>query len=95
LIKIVKHRQALAISAIIFGNIILHLILDSIVGDIAWLYPLSDKQFALFTVPAKYTFWIWSFVLHWTFLFEICVLIAAGILFSRERKRGSGGRATS
>ncbi len=32
-----------------------YLILDSVAGDIRWLWPLSDKGFHLVTVPASHT----------------------------------------
>jgi hypothetical protein len=54
-----------------FINIFLHLLLDSIVGDIWWLAPWLDKPFSLFTVPAAYQPWWLSFILHWSFGLEL------------------------
>ncbi|WP_137938362.1 metal-dependent hydrolase [Chitinivorax sp. B] len=66
------------------ANIWLHLLLDSIVGDIWWLYPLINQPFALFTVPATHANWIWSFVLHWSFALEIVVIVWAGWVWYRQ-----------
>lgn len=55
----------------------LHLVLDSIVGKIAWFYPLSDTYYHLFHVPSVYSWWVANYLLHWTFLFEIGLCIAA------------------
>ena len=63
------HRTALVFSA----AILLHLILDSISGGIMWAAPFSDHLFALVTVPAAYSHWVISFILHWTFLAELVV----------------------
>jgi len=32
---------------------VLHMALDSVVGDIWWLAPFVDRPYALFTVPAR------------------------------------------
>jgi inner membrane protein len=53
------------------------MLLDSIVGDIWWFAPFVDKSFALFTVPALYHPWWLNFVLHWTFLLELLILLWA------------------
>lgn len=78
-------KKALIIPAIIFfTNIFLHLILDTIVGKIEWLFPLSTKPYYLFEVPSIYNFWVYNFFLHWTFLFEIAVIIGAIYLIIRK-----------
>ena len=69
---------------IVLTNLALHFALDSIVGGISWLYPFIDYDLSLFTVPATHDFWVWSFVFHWTFLLEIAVIVAAGILLCKE-----------
>lgn len=81
-----KNKNILVLTTIIFSNIILHFALDSIVGGIAWLYPFIDYDLFLFTVPATHDFWVWSFVFHWTFLFEVAVIIAAAYLLYRDIK---------
>jgi inner membrane protein len=57
--------------------IFLHLFLDTIVGKVRWLYPISSRDFFLFKVPAVHGWYVWNFFLHWTFLFEIFAWIAA------------------
>ena len=64
-----------------------HLLLDSIVGDIWWLAPFVDKPFALATVPALYKPWWLSFILHWSFALELLVILWAGILWRRIPRR--------
>lgn len=53
-----------------------HLLLDTIVGDIWWLYPYVDTPFALFVVPSLYRPWWLNFVLHWSFMVEVAVTAA-------------------
>jgi len=58
-------------------NILLHLLLDSVVGDIRWLAPFSSQSFSLFEVPALHDYWVYNFVFHWTFLLEVSIVVAA------------------
>jgi inner membrane protein len=73
--------------ALIFSlNGLLHLLLDSIVGDIWWLAPWVDRAYALFTVPARVSPWWLNFLLHWTFALEIGVVLWALMLFKQKRR---------
>lgn len=71
------------------GGVFLHLALDTPFAGIAWLYPLSDYNFYLIPVPATRSWWVLSFVFHWSFLFEIAICLAAAILYFRRRKTKS------
>ncbi|MES9940433.1 MAG: metal-dependent hydrolase [Candidatus Thiodiazotropha sp. 6PLUC2] len=55
----------------------IHLLLDSVVGNIYWLAPFSDRAYALHGVVSYYTPWWLNFVLHWTFLFELIIVALA------------------
>ncbi|MEL7258495.1 MAG: metal-dependent hydrolase [Pseudomonadota bacterium] len=68
-----------------FAGILVHLLLDTIAGDVKWLWPLSDRFFHLFTVPATYENWILNFVLHPVFLLEILIWVVALGLWWRNR----------
>ena len=59
----------------LFTAVMSHLILDSVAGDIRWLWPFSDEGFQLVTVPTTHTKWYMSFFHHWTFKLEICISI--------------------
>lgn len=85
----VKKKEYYVLALIFFANVFLHLFLDTIVGKIEWLYPFSEHSYFFFEVPARYSFWVWNFVFHWTFLFEIAVIIWAAFLFLKERKKDS------
>jgi len=69
-----KQKQYLTAAIIFFANIFLHLVLDTVVGRIEWLFPLSKASYYLFTVPVKYNFWAYNFIFHWSFLLEIGIL---------------------
>jgi len=43
---------------------LLHLVLDSFVGDIWWFAPFIDRPFAMFVVPAVFNPWWLNFLLH-------------------------------
>lgn len=63
----------------------LHMLLDSIVGDIWWFAPFIDKSYSLFTVPALYKPWWLNFIFHWSFLLELVILFMAIILWFRNK----------
>ena len=72
----------------LFGslNVLGHLVLDTVVGKIRWIYPLSDTDVVFFHVTARYDWWIWNLVFHWTFVFELALVVYAGYLFVKRRK---------
>lgn len=70
LIYLFKKPQYKLPAFIFFAGIFLHLFLDTLVGNILWLYPFSDHLFALFEVPAVYDFWVYNFIFHWTFFWN-------------------------
>jgi inner membrane protein len=81
-----KQKKLQIILVLLSANLLLHLILDIMCGSILWLYPFSGKTFTFVTVPAIHQWWVWNFILHWTFLIEIIITsFAAYVLFkSRE-----------
>ncbi len=72
--------------------LMLHMVLDSIAAEIAWFRPFADHEINLVHVPARYGWWVWNFVLHWTFLLEIAIIAAAGIALWRDGKARSVAR---
>lgn len=66
---------------------ILHLVLDSIAGKIAWLWPLSDTALPLVVVQPTHSHWILSFMSHWTFQVEIVLVLAALIGVWRANRK--------
>ena len=89
-----RRLEALLAWLVFHLNILLHLVLDSVVGHVLWFYPLSDRTVVLFDVPTVHGWWVWNFVLHWTFLFELAICVAAAMLALRRRlataKAGDG-----
>ncbi|MCU7920528.1 MAG: metal-dependent hydrolase [Candidatus Thiodiazotropha sp. (ex Epidulcina cf. delphinae)] len=83
------HRLALnksrTILAIVFSaGGFMHLLLDTIVGDIWWLAPFLNQPYAMFTVPALYTPWWLNFILHWSFALELLLTLWAIVLWRRK-----------
>ena len=74
-----------------FAAVILHLALDSIAAEIYWLAPFSYKYINLVHIPAKYSWWVYNFILHWTFAIEmiICLMAVVLLIFSRKRRVGN------
>ncbi len=80
-----KQKELHKLSIIFFANIFLHLFLDTVVGQIEWLYPFSEQSYYLFYVPSVYNFWVYNFIFHWTFLFEIGLIICFFYLLFKEK----------
>lgn len=72
--------------AVFLSAIFLHLTLDSVAGGITWGWPVSQQRFSLIEVPARFDWWVWSFVLHWSFLFEIAICLWAAREFQLLRR---------
>ena len=69
------------------AGILSHLLLDSIVGEIYWLVPLSYEPFSMFTVHPRYSPWFLNYVMHWTFGLELALICAAATLAYRDLRR--------
>lgn len=76
-----RHSKVAALSLVFCVGGVLHLILDSFVGDIWWLAPFIDKPYAVFTVPAMFQPWWLSFILHWSFAVELAICIWAFCIY--------------
>lgn len=71
---------------------LLHIILDTFVGDIWWLAPFVDQPCVLFTVPARFEPWWLNFILHWSFAVELAICLLALFLY-RGRLRPHSGKS--
>lgn len=69
-----------------FLGTILHLGLDSIASHVFWLKPFAEGRVGLLVVPASFSNWIWSFVFHWSFLFEVIIWIAAIWIYLSDKE---------
>jgi inner membrane protein len=85
--RILRSRTLSVFVVSLVAGTVLHLLLDTPFGGVAWLYPFSSHLYHWVTIPATRSWWVWSFVLHWTFLFEIGICLWAAVLFFRRRVR--------
>jgi len=72
------------ISLIFSLNGFIHMLLDSIVGDIWWFAPFIDKPFAFATVQAVYKPWWLNFLFHWSFALELAIVLWALYLWRQD-----------
>ena len=72
---------------------VLHLLLDSVVGEVQWLAPFSDRFYSLFHVRAVFKPWWLNFALHWSFALEIAICLWALWLYRQRRRDGIAGGA--
>ena len=85
------HARRYAALAVMFAaNGLIHMVLDTVVGNIWWLAPFVDQPFALFTVTARYTPWWLNFIVHWTFAFELAIIAWAIYLWRRTPAPAKG-----
>ncbi|MBI4803267.1 MAG: metal-dependent hydrolase [Elusimicrobia bacterium] len=84
-----RRRDVVRLSWFLTG-VLLHLFLDTIAGKIDWLYPFSEHSFAFVEVPAKYGWWVWNFIFHWTFCLEIALLVWAIVILIRPGQDSYG-----
>ena len=89
--SIKKGSTAACLSFVFLLGCILHLVLDSLVGDIPWLAPFSMKFYALATVEAVHKPWWLNFLLHWSFAAEVIIIVAAVIVFIKRRREKRQG----
>lgn len=61
----------------------IHLVLDTLVGDIWWFAPFVDRPYVFFTVAAIHEPWWLNFVLHWSFALELLLVVAALVMWRR------------
>lgn len=83
----VLKRRWLLPAALGFVAILLHLVLDTLVGSIMWQWPFSREFFQLAVVQPTHRHWILSFMFHWSFLAELLICALAAILYLRKRTR--------
>jgi len=71
---------------------LLHLGLDSFVGDIWWLAPIVNRPYAMFVVPALFRPWWVNFILHWSFAVELVICIWSLIIYKRRSRANNSIR---
>lgn len=87
ILLLIFKRRYLPILSIFAFNIFAHLIADSVVGDVWWLYPFIDEPYAFFTVTARYSPWWLNFIWHWSFLIELAIVFSAIYLLIKSIKQ--------
>ena len=76
-----KQSKAAALSLVVCLGGVLHVVLDSFVGDIWWFAPFVDRPYAMFTVPARFNPWWLNFILHWSFAVELAICTWALLIY--------------
>jgi hypothetical protein len=82
-------KRLAALATIFSLNGLVHMLLDSIVGDIWWFAPFIDRPFSLFSVPALYKPWWLNFLFNWSFALELVIVALAVYIWRRGDDAGS------
>lgn len=84
-LAMVFHKRRLLLPiGIVLANGLLHMLLDTVVGGIYWLAPFSDAMLLFFNIPARHSWWVGNFILHWTFVLELLIVLAAYLQWKRR-----------
>ncbi|MEZ5686655.1 MAG: metal-dependent hydrolase [Paracoccaceae bacterium] len=93
--RLKKWRRAEPFIGVALLCLLLHMLLDTVAAEIGWLRPFSAIEWNLIKVPARFDWWVWSFVFHWTFLLELAIISAAAVALRQDlRARGVTRRLT-
>lgn len=84
--RLARRQSAEPFIGVALSCVLLHMVLDSVAAGITWLGPFAPYEVNLVRVPARYGWWVWNFVLHWTFLLEIAIIAVAGVTLCRDRR---------
>lgn len=82
----IRSRLLIAVCLVFYANVFLHLVLDTVAGQMFWLYPFDETSFVLVDVPAQHDWWVSNFVLHWSFGLELLICLWALAVHVRSRR---------
>lgn len=85
--RVSRYCKAASLSLVFAAGGVLHLILDSFVGDIWWFAPFGKNPYAMFTVPALFKPWWLNFFFHWSFAVELVMCLWALTVYRRRSNR--------
>ena len=80
-------KERLILSTLFIINVFGHLILDTVVGGIMWLSPLSSIYNRLFIIESRFDWWVLNYIISWTFLIELGIILVGLVLYVRNRER--------
>jgi len=82
-----RRSKAALVLVLVAACALVHLVMDTVVGDIWWLAPFVDRPYVLFHVQPRFTPWWLNFVLHWSFMAELALTAWAIALYRRRARR--------
>jgi inner membrane protein len=82
--RLIHNSPSVLLGVVFSAAGLMHIVLDSIVGDILWFAPFTNESFALFSVPELFKPWWLNYVLHWTFSMELLLTFWAIVLWRRN-----------
>ncbi len=80
-LSLAKQSKPAFLASVFCAGCVLHMVLDSFVGDVWWFAPFINKPYVVFTVPAVFKPWWLNFILHWSFAAELVICVWALLLY--------------
>lgn len=84
---LLKDAKLKTASLVFFPGILSHLVLDSVAGKMFWLYPFVNERYSIFHITSRFDWWVWNYIFHWTFAFELMICLAALTVFLKKHYR--------
>ena len=80
-------KQSITLFLSLFaGAALLHICLDTFVGDV-WLFaPFIDRAYVFFEVTNRYQPWWLNFIFHWSFGVELLICAYSYMLYTRRKE---------
>ena len=83
-LRIGRKKYTAALAVIFSLNGVVHMVLDTIASHVWWFAPFWDKPFNLITVPIVVRPWWLNFFTHWSFTFELFIILWALLILKRS-----------
>ena len=69
-----SNSQSPAFAFIFALNGLIHLILDTLTGNVFWLAPFLSTPFSFVSLDLEYNSWKLNYFTHWAFIFELFII---------------------
>lgn len=76
-LHLIGKPRAIPYVGMMLANTLLHILMDSVMATTYWFEPFFDTGVNLLHISSRYHWWVFNYVLHWTFMLEIFIVLIA------------------